>query len=270
MIDPEYVKSLNSVRVHSTAKKKGAKIAGWLNILILLILWYFVTPRFIDPLFLPSPSLVWESLVSLKNELPFYASITLFRVTTGFLLGSMIGLLIGLVMNWSKSISALLDPLIEVIRPLPPIVLIPFFIFWFGLGDLSQIVLIGLGCFMVMVVSTVVTARNVSPVYIRAARSMGASTFYIYRTCTLPAILPTLVSGLRVGAATGFGLTVAAEYLGAQGGLGYLIRNARTTLQTETILLAAILLGLESWGVDRLIRAIGFHFTRWVERTEQT
>ena len=234
------------------------------------LLWFLVTRSQTSPerLRLPPPESVWGVLTDRPLTIAGFAATTWYRVVVGLVLGSGAGLAVGLLMTWSAPVERVLDPLIELVRPIPPIALIPFLILWFGIGDLPQLFLVALGCFMVIVVTTVVSVRNVPPVYARAARSLGASDAEVYRTVYLPAIVPALLAGLRVAAATGFGLTAAAEYLGAEGGLGYLIRNARTVLQTEAVMLAAILLGLESLLTDLFIRYRTFKRTAWVPRRE--
>ncbi|MFY0602745.1 MAG: ABC transporter permease subunit [Flavobacteriaceae bacterium] len=241
------------------------KIISVITILVLLLIWYLLTnnqPRSSELLF-PSLNSIVSTLKSHYIVIFEYTLITWHRVIIGLLIGAILGILFGILITWNRYFEAIIDPIIEIIRPIPPIALTPFFILWFGLGNMGQFLLIALGCFMVVVVSTVTAINNVNVVYIRAAKSLGANTIDIYRTILIPAILPTLSSAIRVSAATGFGLTVAAEYLGAQGGLGYLIRNARVTLNTDTILLAAILLGLLSLLTDFIIRKLFTYLTRW-------
>jgi ABC-type nitrate/sulfonate/bicarbonate transport system permease component len=231
----------------------------------LLLLWALTTRNqsATQRLLFPSPSSIVQILTTQWMSLARYALTTWYRVIAGLAIGSSVGFLCGLVMTWNRIAHDILDPIIEVIRPVPPIALTPFFILWFGLGDFGQLLLIALGAFMVTVVSTVVAVRNVSPLYVRAARSLGAESVDLYATVFIPAILPNFLAGLRVASATAFGLTVAAEYLGAQGGLGFLIRNARTTLETSSICVAAALLGVESLVTDRLLRIIFHHLNRW-------
>ena len=180
----------------------------------------------------------------------------------------MIGILIGLLMSRSRIVYAILDTVIEALRPVPPIALIPFFILWFGIGNFGKVLLSGLGCLMVLVVNTAVAVRNVPPIYVRAAASLGADSRTIYRTVVVPAIVPSLVSGWRVAAALAFALTVAAELMGAQSGLGFLVMVARRSLQTDVILLSVIILSIEAWFVDRAIRVLSNRVTPWMERLE--
>jgi len=236
-----------------------------------LVIWFVLTlnqtPQ--QKLLFPSPLALWKILLKNFSSILSFSIVTWYRVIVGLMIGSCIGFFSAILMTWSEIINKILDPFIELIRPVPPIALTPFFILWFGLGDLGQLFLISLGSFMVIVVYTVVAIRNVSPVFIRASKSLGANALDVYRTVFVPAIIPNLQSGLRVASGTAFGLTVAAEYLGAQGGLGYLIRNARMILQTDAILLAVILLGTESIITDKLIRAIFGYLIRWAPKLKE-
>lgn len=238
-------------------------------IAILVIAWYLLTlnQNTKGALIFPSPKLLIITLNDQGQQILSYSLTTWYRVLLGLIIGTVCGLTAGILMTYSKIFYFILDPIIEIIRPIPPIALTPFFILWIGLGDGSQLLLISLGCFMIVTVSTFVGINNVSPVYIRAAKSLGANKRQLYKTVYIPAIIPGLLSGIRVALASSFALTVAAEYLGAQGGLGYLIRNARQVLHTETILLAAIILGIESLISDQLIRYLVKIITKWTPET---
>jgi ABC-type nitrate/sulfonate/bicarbonate transport system permease component len=240
-------------------------------IILALLIWIASTRHqtTTQRLVFPSPDALLFTTLNQWYDILKYSLTTWYRVIVGLGIGTFVGFSIGLLMTWSKAIDSILDPFVELIRPIPPIALTPFFILWFGLGDLGQLLLISLGCFMIAVVTTFVSVRNVSPVYVRASKSLGANDLDLYLTVFIPAILPNLLSGMRVAAATGFGLTVAAEYLGAQGGLGYLIRNARTILQTEVILLSAILLGMESLLTDRFLRFAFGKLTGWAPKSTE-
>jgi len=145
------------------------------------------------------------------------------------------------------------------------VALIPFFIIWFGVGLSGQVVLIALGCFMVLTVNTFTAVQLVPPVYVRAGIALGAPPAALYRTILLPAILPSLVGGFRIAAALAFGLGIAGEFMGAQGGIGFLMMVARRTLNTNTIFLGVIIIALESYAFDALLRAAGRHLCRWTD-----
>lgn len=241
------------------------KLISTIAILTIIVSWYLLTrdqTRSQELLF-PSLEKLYHTLINNYRNIFNYSLITWYRVIVGLVIGIISGFFFGIIITWNKYLEAIIDPIIEIIRPIPPIALTPFFILWFGLGDLGQLLLVSLGCFMVIVVSTVNAIRNISIIYIRAAKSLGANDYDIYKTIYLPGIMPAISSAIRVSAATGFGLTVAAEYLGAQGGLGFLIRNARVTLNTEAILLAALLLGILSLVTDQIIRLAFKIINKW-------
>jgi taurine transport system permease protein len=231
----------------------------------LIALWYLVTPRPLPELIFPSPSSVVQAATSLGPDLITHAAVTLGRVTLGWAIGACLGILMGLVLYASPIVRLILHPLIEGIRPLPPIALIPFFIIWFGLSLAGQLILIALGSFMVLTVNTFTAARLVPTAYLRAATALVAPRRKIHRTILLPAILPSLIGGLRIAAALAFGLGIAGEFMGAQSGLGFLMMVARRTLNTNTILLGVIIVGIESYTFDAVLRAVGRYLTRWTE-----
>jgi taurine transport system permease protein len=241
-----------------------------LSIVAVIVLWWVLTSglNVLKPLTFPSPEEVWEAVDALRWQLLDDAIATMIRVVVSWAAGSALGVLVGLVMVRSRLTYHALTPLIEALRPVPPVALIPFVIVWFGIGNSGKIFLGGLGCFMVMVVNTVVAAGHVTPNYVRAARSLGASQNQVYGTIILPAIVPELVSGLRIGAALAFGTVVAAEFIGAEDGVGARIMLASRTLDTGVVLLGTILIGLMAFLLERVIRLLSNRATRWAERTD--
>jgi ABC-type nitrate/sulfonate/bicarbonate transport system permease component len=245
------------------------RIVSLVSIILMFLLWYLVTVQFqlIPPLKFPSPNAILETLAQVQTTIIEHSFVTLVRVLSSFILGSFIGIIVGLIMSRFRLVFAILDPIIEAIRPIPPIALIPFFILWFGIGNFSQILLAGLGCFMVMVISTIEAVRNVPRIYTQAAQTLGASSAYIYRTVIIPAIVPELIAGWRVALALAFGLTIAAELMGAQSGIGFMIMVARRSLNTATILLGIIIIGLQATLMDRLLNILTRRLTAWTERS---
>jgi ABC-type nitrate/sulfonate/bicarbonate transport system permease component len=143
------------------------------------------------------------------------------------------------------------------------VALIPFVILWFGIGDSGKLFLGGLACFMVMVVNTTVAAGNIPPVYLQAARSLGASNSRVYRSVVLPGIVPEILSGLRIGSALAFAVVVAAEFLGADAGIGRLIMQASRTLNTAVVLLGTVVIAILAVLLDTAISRISGYLTRW-------
>lgn len=245
-------------------------LLGITSTVLWLIAWFVLTREgfgVISPLNFPSPIMVVTSLFRLSLKLiVVHILLTSIRMLSGWVAGVMLGIIVGLAMSYSKTIFKLLDPLIESFRPVPVIAIIPFFILWFGLKFHGKFLMITLGCFMIMVVNVVEAVRNVIPIYIRAAQSLGADKWTMYRTIVVPAIQPELISGFRISAALAWTLVVASEFMGAQKGLGYMIMNARRTLNTDVIFLGCVLFGLLSTFLDRGVRKFSNYITRWAER----
>ena len=234
-------------------------------IVVVLFLWWLLTSATgaIDPLRFPRPGAVADSAANLRGTLWSDAVATLARVVASWAVGSAVGVGVGLLMSRSRTVFYALTPLVEAVRPIPPVALIPFVILWFGIGDSGKIFLGALASFMVMVVNTVVAAGNVNPLYGRAARSLGASPGYVYRSVVLRAIVPELLSGLRIGSALAFAVVVAAEFQGAQSGLGRLIMQASRTLNTPSVLVGTIIIAIEAVLLDRVIKLLSDRATRW-------
>lgn len=236
---------------------------------VVVFVWWLVTSGLglVRPLHFPTPGEVIERAWSLRGALLGDAVATLLRVALSWGIGSALGVAIGLAMVRSRFVYFLLTPLVEALRPVPPIALIPFVLLWFGVADSGKIFLGALGCFMVMAINTIVASGNVSPLFVRAARSLGASENQVYRTVILPAIVPQLVSGLRIGAALAFAIVVASEFMGAEQGIGALIMLASRTLNTPVVLLGTIIIGLEAFLFERVIRWFSLRVTAWAERS---
>lgn len=249
--------------------KPFAIAEGFFIPIILLVIWWLATRGgAVNPLFLPSPEQIWTSLVGLAPRLPSAVFTTVSMTLTGFVLGTLGGILIGLLLAFSKHVRLLTGPIFDALRPVPVFALIPLFILWFGLGRPPQIILVAFGTFVVLVVSTLEAIRNVSPTYVKAALNLGASRAFIYRTVIVPSITPHLAGAVRVSAAASWGLGVAAEFIGAQDGLGYLMINRQTYLDTAGILVIVILYSLIAFLFDLLIRFLQRKLLRWTERDQ--
>lgn len=231
----------------------------------LLALWWAVTTGTgaVKQLYFPSPESLWTAIKTLNTQLLTDAGATLGRVLASWVGGSALGVAVGLAMARTRWLMYALNPIIEAVRPVPPVALIPFVILWFGIGDTGKLFLGALACFMVMVVNTTVAVGNVPPVYLQAARSLGASRGHVYRSVVLPAIVPEILSGFRIGSALAFAVIVAAEFLGADAGIGRLIMQASRTLNTPVVLLGTICIAVMAVALDLVISRISAYVTRW-------
>jgi len=237
-----------------------------LSIVGVFVIWFVATHTIVKPLIFPSPESVLDAFYRRSEVIAEYVVATLFRVLLGFCIGSAFGIVNGITLQKSVIMGRLSDPVIEILRPIPPIAMIPFFIIWFGIGDLGKVVLVAAGCSMILLVNTVEAIQHVNPTFIQAALTLGADKNYIYRTVIIPAILPSVFAGLRVALALSFTLAIAAEFMGAQSGLGFMIMQARRFLDTPAIIAGIILVGLLNLGLDRILRYVGSRVLRWSPR----
>ncbi len=245
--------------------RAGGRLLSVGVIVVVLVVWWVLTTGtgVVKPLYFPAPESLWAALTILNSQLVVDAGATLARVLASWFGGSSLGVLVGLLMARTRWVMYALTPLIEAVRPVPPVALIPFVILWFGIGDDGKVFLGALACFMVMVVNTTVAVTNVPPVYLQAARSLGASTSRVYRSVVFPAIVPEILSGFRIGSALAFAVIVAAEFLGAEAGIGRLIMQASRTLNTPVVLLGTIVIAIMAVLLDVTISRLSAYVTRW-------
>ena len=241
------------------------------SVLMILGLWFGLS-FLVDQLFLPSPKEIFVRSIDVYGDTILTDILTsLTRTIIGFLLGGSVGVLLGVTISWNKYLEWWFSPIVEVLRPVPVLALIPLFIVWFGIGELGKILLISFGVFVRMVVTTREAILNISSVYLDAAKTLGATKKgEIFRSVIFPAITPELIGGLRVAAAAAFGYCAAAEFLGAQRGLGYLIIRARRYLYTFGVMFGILAFGALSLLADRVIRYIDRNINEWAERTESS
>lgn len=234
------------------------------SIVIGVLVWWQVINRFVDPLKWPTiPSLLY-ALFQIKGVILNYIGVSVQRTILGYIVGCSLGVIIAYSMSWSKFINAIITPYLEILRPIPALALIPFFIIWFGVGNLGKVLMIGMGTSVVMVITVLEGIHQLNKLYLRAATILGASRWGIYKTIIFPGSVPAIMGGLRVNAAFSFGMMIASEFLGAKGGLGYLILVARNTLKTEVMVLAVIIIAVLSFIFDRIVLVIGRYITRWM------
>lgn len=239
-----------------------------LTIIILLAAWVYITDRqIVRPLFLPPPSALRDSYEALAPNLrqDIYDTVVV-RIIPGFFIGTSLGMLLGVLMATNRLVRAIADPVVEILRPLPPLALIPLLILWSGIGSRTQIALIAYGTFIVMVITSYEAVRNVPPIYLHAADTLGATGFQKFRRVVIPAIIPDIFGGIRVATAASFGYAVAAELIGAQSGLGYRLILARRYLKTDNIVVILIVITVLAFIADQIVRRINNRLTRWKPR----
>ncbi len=243
----------------------GIPILSVATVLGLLALWVGVTSTaWVKPLFLPGPRAILTAFGQAwtgdfdGNPLTTQILASLARVIGAFALASLVGIPAGLAMGVSRHARALLDPIIEFYRPLPPLAYLPLMVIWFGIGETAKVLLIFLACFAPVALATRAGVLSASSDQINAARSMGASRWQVLLHVVLPAATPDILVGLRIGMGVGWTTLVAAEMVAANAGLGQMVLNASNFLRTDVVVMGILVIGLF---------AVLFEFgMRWLER----
>lgn len=192
--------------------------------------------------------------------------VSLFRVGAGFLLAAVAGTAAGCLMGWYSPVRVLAEPWVQFIRMVPSLAFIPLVIVFLGIGETPKILVIGLSAFLAITVSVMVGVRNVDPVYIRAARTLGAGTGVMFRRVIVPATLPYMLVGFRLGLANAWTTVVAAELIAASSGLGYMIESASQYNDTPQIVIGIIFIGAIGLVMDQIMHQLERRFGNWQER----
>lgn len=248
----------------------SSTITSVLTLLTLFVIWWAITSfGLISPLFLPSPQQVIHQLISISQTGYMDATLgqhlvaSLSRIAIALLAAVAIGIPIGIIMGISPTLRSILDPLIEIYRPVPPLAYLPLMIIWFGIGEGSKILLIYLAIFAPIVLSTAVGVRSVDPVRIHAAQSLGANRWQLLWYVMLPNALPEILTGLRIGLGVGWSTLVAAELIAATRGLGFMIQSAGEFLATDVVIAGISVIALVAFVLELGLRALQRRLTPW-------
>ncbi len=198
-----------------------------------------------------------------SGELIHDAISSLGRVLVGFLIGAVPGLVLGLAMGASEFIYRLMNPLVQILRPIPPIAYIPLSILWFGLGNPPAYFLIALGAFFPVLINTIAGVRNVDGIFIRAARNLGANQLTMFWRVIIPAAMPYILTGVKIGIGVAFIVVIVAEMIAVNNGLGYRITEAREFFWSDKIIVGMASIGMLGLIIDLLISRLNNHLLRW-------
>ncbi len=238
----------------STLRKIGSA-------LFILVVWQIlVQTGKLNELFLPAPLSVlqamWRMIVS--GVLPWAVLVSFNRLLQGFVYGSVIGVVLGLIGGSIRWVEDVLDPWVAAVYPIPKSALFPLFLLWFGLGDTSKIVTIAVGVLFLVLVNTITGVKSINPLLIKAAIDLGASRVQVFVKVILPGALPNIFTGLRLGAGMALILVFITEIEATKAGLGFLLWEAFQLMETRNVFVGVVAFGL-----------LGVAFTwalQWLER----
>jgi NitT/TauT family transport system permease protein len=196
-------------------------------------------------------------------------SSSVIRVLLGFLIGSAAGILVGFAMGWYPIVRRLADPWIQFLRMIPPLALLPVVIVYLGIGQTAKIVVIAFSVFLVVVIAAIQGVRSAPPILVKAARTMGANDFQLFRTVILPGSLPHVLVGIRLGLAAGWTTVVAAELIAASSGLGYLVQISGTEFNMPAAYVALVFIGAIGLAMNALLMLLERLITPWQEKVRR-
>ncbi|MEO9457386.1 MAG: ABC transporter permease [Lentilitoribacter sp.] len=256
--------------IKSLQENKRSYLLSAFTVVALFAAWTFVTATGLaNELFLPGPIAVWDSFIKVATKgyqgstLLEHVGYSLWRILVAFAIACIIGIPLGILMGASKDAAALLNPLIEFYRPLPPLGLYTLLVMWLGIGEESKLALLFLAALPGIIITTVQAVKSIDEVYIRAALSLGASRSVILREVYLPAAGPTIIAGMRISLGFTYTVLVAAEIVAATAGIGWMIWDAAKFLLSDVVIMGLIVLGLTGVALDLAMRAIGGILMPW-------
>ncbi|KOR28936.1 sulfonate ABC transporter permease [Achromatium sp. WMS2] len=211
-----------------------------------------------EPNILPGPLTVLKSLYELvlDGTLIKHSIASLFRVTAGFYLAMFFGIPLGILIGRNRLAYLLLNPIIQFLRPISPLAWIPLAMLWFGIGDAPAIFLIFLASLFPLIVSTVVAVQSIDPIYFYVAANFNLTPWEITHKIIIPAIIPGVMTALRIAISIAWLVVVAAEMIAVQSGLGYLILDSRNALRMDYVMVGMIVIGIIGMLLDLIMRKI--------------
>lgn len=243
----------------------------FLSVAVFILAWHLFTVanntwlHAFNPMMLPSPVDVFWNAVELADSGKLWRDIaaSLSRVVQGFLLAAIFGVVCGMLVATWKGIATAIEPIIELLRPIPPLAFLPLMVLWFGIGEMSKIVFIAYAAFFPIFTTTVEGIRSVDPVLQRAALALGTSRWQLFRFVIMPASMPGIITGLRLSFALSFFVIVAAEFIAANSGLGYLINDARTFFLVSQMFVGAAAIGFIGFVFNTALKMLENRVLSW-------
>jgi NitT/TauT family transport system permease protein len=236
---------------------------------IIVLLWYAIAySGLISPSLVPTPHAVAVRFWALLTEGRLLSDMWMStqRVFLGVASGIVVAVPVGFLLGWYKGVRQFIDPLINFFRALPPIALIPLVIVYFGIGESAKVAILFYASFFAGVIVMYEGVAQISPIFVRVARTLGATDGEVFRKVILPLAVPHILTALRVSLGVAWATLVASELIAAQEGLGALIQNASSFFQLDIIYVGIICIGLIALAMDVALRAASRRLVAWQDR----
>jgi NitT/TauT family transport system permease protein len=235
---------------------------------LVLLWWILRVSGLINPGLLPSPFAVlarfWTGLT--QGDLAMNILMSVQRVLAGLLIGTAAAVPVGFLIGWYRPVRRLIDPLVNFFRALPPIALIPLVIVYLGIGEVAKVAILFYASFFAAVIVMYEGMAAINPIYIRVARTLGATDFEIFWRVMVPLTVPHMLVALRVALGVCWATLVAAELVAAQQGLGAMIQNASSFFDLNTIYLGIICIGALALMMDMILRRLSARLVAWQDK----
>jgi len=240
-------------------------IAPWV---LLVLIWTAIHySGFVNPALVPTPLAVAKRIGQLAGQrLPLDIWKSTQRVLYGVLLGILVAIPVSFVLGWYRDVRRFVDPLLNFFRALPPIALIPLVIVYFGIGETAKVVILFYAAFFSGVIVMYEGIGQISPIYVRVARTLGAKDYEIFLKVIVPLTVPHMLTALRVALGVAWATLVASELIAAQQGLGALIQDAAAFFQLDIIYVGIICIGFIALAMDFALRVFARRLVAWQER----
>ncbi|WP_429771227.1 ABC transporter permease [Bacillus smithii] len=259
-------KKWKSISQSSEKKRRYRLLSGFILPVIIIIIWQLIgSLGWVTKTVLPTP---WEIILAAKNlavsgVLFTNMKVSIIRAACGFVIGGGLGLALGTLVGLSAKSESLLDPTLQMVRTIPHLAITPLFILWFGLGEESKILLIGLGAFFPLYVNTFLGIRKVDAKLFEVARILEFSKWKQIKLLIVPSALPNILLGIRLSLGAAWLSLVVAELMGSTSGLGYMMMDARQFSNTDIVFVGIIIFAIVGKLTDSLVRLMEKHFLKW-------
>jgi len=231
-----------------------------------LFFWEMVSHIIVKKLvLLPPPSKVFYSLYEmiLSGEIFVHSLDSILRVLSGFIIAGSVAIPVGLIMGWNNLVEKLLDTSVNMLRPIPATAWIPASILLFGIGNKPALFLVFIGTVWPLLLNTISGVKSIDKIYIMAAQTMGVKGKALFKKVVLPAALPEIFTGIRIGMGVAWTCVIVAELLAVRSGLGYLIMESRLLVRPDKVFAGMIMIAIIGLGLDYFTRVLMNVFLHW-------
>lgn len=251
-------------------KIKIEKVLTWGTVLFIILIWYLVTAlNVVSEVLMPSPESVIRSFIDIcvsgYKDIPLivHVGVSLGRLLAAFLIAVISAVVLGLLSGYSAKVRAIVEPIIEFYRPLPPLAYYTLLVLWMGIGDSSKIALLSLAAFAPIYISCVSAVLKIRADYVNSAYTMGASKKQAFFSVILPSCLPEIFVGIRTAIGVSYTTLVAAEMVAAASGIGWMVLDASRFLRSDVIFVGIIIMGITGILIDKMIKSIEQKIVPW-------